>query len=377
MRKKCRWHSRRYPGLNLSKSNDWILTFVREDGKNELRRMIEYLSGVHGEKRILSGYSYWGIEPSRRWMDACDDSDYIMSESIKRFPNKFGKIFDAMEYQIPNNYVSLGVGDGRKDLSFLRDLIKKNYDISYYPVDFSAEMLYEGTKNVMEGLRESQSTFDKNRILALQIDFEDREKVRELRNILDNLCDKRPIIFSLLGNTLANFDNDSDLLSDLSDILLNSNDLLLLEIARIENIQDDSIKKIKWPYSSSRRFKDFAITSLMQATDAIRKNEWVTTECEPEKLPQSETIKALKILTYYVNKSNEDFDIRAYFYQPIRLPKDDKIRLYLSRKYTDAGVDYMLNRSRLEECKLKSKSNSSIKRENIYMDLMLLKKRTQ
>lgn len=49
--------------------------------------------------------------------------------------------------------------------------------------------------------------------------------------------------------------------------------------------------------------------------------------------------KALRIFVRYINRSQSKIDIRFLDSETISFPSNDKIRLYLSRKYTDEGVN--------------------------------------
>jgi L-histidine Nalpha-methyltransferase len=106
------------------------------------------------------------------------------------------------------------VGDGKKDLMVLNTLIDKSSSLIYFPVDMSPEMLYFGSKYVSDNINNSSI-----QIYPLQLDFSKPEKLKKLRSMLDAFCENKPIIFSLLGNTVSNFNDDQDLLHNLSSIL--------------------------------------------------------------------------------------------------------------------------------------------------------------
>lgn len=362
--------------LSQGRFDDWIITFIRENGLNELDEMLQYLSGswADGVKKILSGYSYWGIVPTGKWIMACRDPNYLMNKSIRNFPKKWKLINNLLNNTIPYNYVSLGVGDGQKDYLILNDLIKKNPNIDYFPIDMSPEMLYQGTRHVLDKFGDE---LRRNQILALQVDFEDQERLYELRGILNRLNDKKPTIFSLLGNTLANFDYDTNLLSNLANILLKSNDLLLLEIARVRNIEEESRiqNEANWEYTSES-FKDFAISSLIQATDIVAYDSWISPDFGIETIPESSKKKAFVISIWYKNIGEKELKIRLLNNKSILFPPRDKIRLYLSRKYTDDGINYMINHSRLERIPLAStvKEEWNAERDNSFIELLLLRK---
>ena len=347
---------------------EWILFFIGENELPKLKEMLNYLSGDLGERKIISGYSYWGIVPTNVWRGACNDDTYIMKESISNFPRIWKKILPKIsDAGIQYDYVSLGVGDGQKDSSILSDLIARNRDMMYFPIDMSPEMLKSGIKDVLSKVHDLERT----QILPIQVDFSNQDKLGEIRGILDTLIDKHGrIIFGLLGNTLANFDNDYELLHNLSNIL-KSGDLLLLELATTESISTESKGFAKREYNSNS-FKNFAISSLNQATNIEIEPGWIDIEVEEEKIAYKEIIKALKILIWYKNKEKDmkmhfSLDNEAYDFH-----KGDKIRLYMSRKYTVEGIKSLINELNLETVLTHSENNP--KKGNLGCELLLLRK---
>jgi uncharacterized SAM-dependent methyltransferase len=330
--------------------NKWILSFVGEEEIENLKDIIYSLCDENG-KRIVSGYSYWGAMPTERWFSACGAPGYIMFDSIRKFPGKWKKIYYSSISGTPYNYLSLGVGDGQKDISILSSLINNNPDIMYFPIDMSPEMLHRGTRNVMNdvpGLRRTQ-------VLPMQLDFSNEKKLGKIRSIIDILNNnKYPTLFGLLGNTLANFDDDYELLGKISDMILKPGDFLLLELAKIDLINTETKKKAKEEYREEK-FRKFAICSLLQATnidfDERGKGEdkWPI-DIDKELLSGGKKAKGIKISVYYKNKSR-DKPIVFPTLETFNLAKGEKIRLYLSRKYTNDGIDDLIAKSRLEKVK--------------------------
>lgn len=344
---------------------DWIFALIGENEIIKLKEMLSYLSGtIDGEKKIVSGFSYWGIIPTHEWILACKDQFYIMRPSIEDFPNRWANIYNSIE-EITYNYVSLGVGDGEKDVSILADLVIKNAKVKYFPVDMSPEMLYYGTKIAIDRV----PNLKKTQILPLQVDFSHPKKLHEIRSMLDILTEG-PTIFALLGNTLANFDSDQDLLRNLSNIL-NKGDSLLLEVARTKNINEDSKRIAKHEYSQNA-FKKFALSSLVQSINIDLHDDWIEIEMNEEPITDKDSRKkALKISVWYKNKG-QNADVRFLDMETISFPAGDKIRLYLSRKYTSDGLNYLLDYSNLEILTNDSEYKSSD--GNLGNEVILLRK---
>ena len=355
---------------------DWLLSFHKEGEGEKQNEMLGYLSGKlnKGEKKIVSGYSYWGIGPTNAWNLACHDLRYIvMKRSIDEFPENWMKIYNPFLADKSYNYVCLGVGTGNKDVSILGSLIEKHPDIKYFPIDMSPEMLHSGTIYVRRSMTKH---LKKNQIFPLQIDFSKKSNIEKIRNVLDLLVGEEPIIFSLLGNTLANFDCDRDLLKILSEELLKPDDILLLELAKTKAINDVAIKRAEFEYDH-KAFRDFALSSLIQATnidltnmdEVYRRLEF---KAKPEELPNKE-IKALKISVCYKNKSQENQIIRLIDGDSLPFASNDRIRLYLSRKYTREGIDDLIKYSNLEKLE---KIPMDYPSENVTfgLELLLLKR---
>ena len=59
-----------------------MLTYV---GENQLHKLSDLVNDLRNRK-IRSGYAYWGVGPTRMWVKACNDPAYHMLENIQQFP---------------------------------------------------------------------------------------------------------------------------------------------------------------------------------------------------------------------------------------------------------------------------------------------------
>jgi uncharacterized SAM-dependent methyltransferase len=312
----------------------WSLCLLGEDQTGKLNILTAGLSGdEEGEgKHISSGFSYWGIGPAIAWAYACGDPFYpVMYRSIESFARTWADCLPDLE-GVPYHYVSLGVGTGSKDNVVLRDLMRGNPDLLYMPVDMSTEMLRLGADEAARRMKRGQ-------MLPVQLDISTGENVDELRLLLHSLVGDEPILYGLLGNTLANFDEDTALLAGLT-TLLRPQDRLLLEVATTETL-DGLEQAAASEYANSRAFKEFVTSALWHNTD-------LTVDMNGVRLHGAvEPDRAIRIEARYHNLTGATIRMTL----PNRIFVDftpaQTIRLYLSRKYSRNGLAQLLADSNL------------------------------
>lgn len=322
------------PGLG------WSLCFIGEDQSNKLAELTQELRGefsrIGDGKEILSGFSYWGIAPTIAWDYACNDRFYlVMKQSIESFRSRWNQIYSHNIKDQKYHYVSLGVGTGEKDQFILSLLLKTHPDIFYFPVDMSSEMLRLGVQKATQG-----SQMKGSHVLPIQIDFSIDTNVKELRKLLDHVLDDRPVLFSLLGNTLANFQQDGDLLKTLSQLLRNE-DKLLLEVATTEELSEEASQKAAIEYAKTKSFREFVTSALLQNTDLHIDLNSVFFEGEVE------SDKALLVKVLYRNLTGNNINVMLPDRSLINFEPEDTIRLLLTRKYVAAGITKIISDSNL------------------------------
>ncbi|GCE21731.1 L-histidine N(alpha)-methyltransferase [Dictyobacter kobayashii] len=343
----------------------WTLCFIGEDQSKKLATLTQHLRGRASStgdgKEITSGFSYWGIGPTLAWTHACNDPFYlVMKESIESFPERWTQILPSLDRQ-NYHYVSLGVGTGHKDRDVLRDLYKIHPDLFYFPVDMSPEMLRVGVQESTKG-----ASLERRKVLPIQLDFSSQRNVEECRGILDRIVEDDPILFSLLGNTLANFEKDGTLLKILTK-LLRPQDRLLLEVAYTETLEDEAVQEAADEYSRSRPFTEFVTSSLLQNTDLRLNLDDVSF------IGAVEQDRAIRIKALYHNNSNETRKISLPDRTHVDFPPQDTIRLYLTRKYTRKGLDALLKEGGLSLLsRERSVFDPSRSRFDFGVELMLL-----
>ncbi|SPE48224.1 putative methyltransferase domain, EasF family [Streptomyces netropsis] len=313
----------------------WTVCLVGEEQSGKLAQVTAGLR--HGPdpsgsgKRITSGFSYWGLESTVAWAHACNDLYYpVMRESI----GSFSRRWRAMTQTLPDgplHYVSLGPGTGQKDQALLRYLDSRGRSGCYIPVDVSAEMLRLAQREALEHLHVPPAD-----VLPVQLDFSMPANLDRLCTLIRHAVGDEPVVYSLLGNTLANFDNDTQLLALLAEKLLRPQDRFLLEVASTAGQDEAAARAAAHEYENSPRFREFVTSALMQYTDLQIDMNSLT--CEG----LVEDDRALKIKVVYRNRTGGPLELTLPDRSTVPFPDQDTIRLLLSRKYTPAGLEKML-----------------------------------
>lgn len=320
--------------------NHWHMCFVAENQVFKLEQLINDLmrptSETGDEKRIESGLSYWGIGPTVAWQKACNDPLYsVMQKSIEKFGQSFGSLMPTF-VNSDFHYVSLGVGTGKKDSSVLRLLLRNNPELLFIPIDMSPSMLALGVNGVTETVE-----IERDRVIPIQMDFSTEANIEDLRNTIRKMVGSDRVLYSLLGNTLANFDNDLDLLTMLGR-LLRRQDRLIVEIATTRDTSQSTVNRAATEYSRSPLFRKFVTSALLGNTDLRIRDENVSFVGNFDPEEQSIRIKAI-----YTSLEDTDLSFSIPDQQRVDFPKSDTIRLYLSRKYTSDGISQLFQKAGL------------------------------
>lgn len=330
--------------LKIGETPRWSLTLGGEPLHELFDDLIKGLQGEPGtgdNKSIETKYSYLGTVPAIDWYNACQDMFYsVMRDGIANFPRQWNGVLRQLGGD-PYHYVSLGVGTGEKDRVVLDSLFDKRRlgdpaapQPLYVPVDLSAEMLHIGIALAAKELRPG------DRMLPIQLDFSVADNVRELRELMQRLVGDAPIMYGLIGNTVANADDDLELLQIIATVL-RPQDRLLLEVATTTSLDPATLKLASEEYASSENYRVHATSALAQNTDLKIHTNWVTARTFVEQ------DRALRIESHYVNRSGAAVAIRLPNRSQVDFRPEESIRVTISRKYTERGLDDLIAAAKL------------------------------
>lgn len=321
----------------------WSVLVVGEDHVGEMQRLSFNLTdseqSLAGDGRFIScGHAYWGVGPTISWHRACQDPSYLVGRrSAESFAPRWNELCADGAGDLPTTFVSLGPGTGEKDLAVLETLERVTEEPCYIPVDMSAEML----RLLLESYGGADASL--RHMIAVKLDFSVPSNISALRTFLSSVVgDDTPILFSLVGNTLANFDDDLNMLKSLVDnLLIHDEDLLLLELATSPEIDESAAKMAEKEYSGSPLFKTWVTSALTTHTDLAVDPEAVTF------IRSTEKDRALVLKVVYENTSKSSQKVTLADGSQFAFPSGDTIRLELTRKYHPDAVAGLLAQASL------------------------------
>ena len=189
----------------LKTSNSPLGVSIMEIGRSA-NRVGEVVDGIRGTgdqpRHIRDGQQYVGAISTDHWQTATRDAKYrTLSFGIKTFPTRWTQLKPRLQH--PVNYVSIGPGTGEKDkliLEHLLPLIADGQTLVYVPIEISSELLDVALELVLPAI-------DRKRIevIPIRMDVTDDDSLQRLKDVLPTLTGGGRSLFSLLGNTLANF----------------------------------------------------------------------------------------------------------------------------------------------------------------------------
>lgn len=304
----------------------WSLVLVGEDQTDKLATLTGDLRGPFSKtgdgKQITSGFSYWGIGPTIAWANATNDPFYLVmkagAESFLRHWRRVRPHVDKGGF----HFVSLGVGTGVKDRTILADLYQHNPNMLYVPVDMSSEMLRMGSLEPVRGVG-----FPTTQVLQVQLDFSIWDNLKELGEMLSRLVGHEPILYTLTGNTLANFESDLEMLATITRVL-RPQDRLLLEVASTSSLDQAAAQAAADEYHQTRAFAEFVTSALRYNTDLRIDNDRIDFRGEVE------NDDALRVKIVWQNNTDEPIVMGLPDHTDVVLDPEDTILLYTTRKFS-------------------------------------------
>lgn len=181
----------------------------------------EVLQHAHDKTLIPSRYLYDSEVGADNWIALCRDVTYhYFHDGLRFWGDEADSFVQAIKQETGNafDFISLGPGDGRKDLELIRAWAgDDDLDVIYYPYDTSLRMIGQAVKEIRKG----------NVPVKLRAVLADFENLSQMKTVFD--ARDTPNIISLLGNSLGNVDDELNFVRNLAS-LMEVGDLLLLEV---------------------------------------------------------------------------------------------------------------------------------------------------
>ncbi len=181
-----------------------------------------------GNGTLVPGRYLYSSDPgAKNWIQLCRDPMYRHhSETANFWRSSAGReIAGRVRQKIGSNdfdYVSLGPGNGQKDLDLITYWLGAGADLYYYPYDISLPLVSQAVRRVCE--KTSRPAASRLHIKAVLADFSELATMREVFHHREN-----PNVVALLGNSLGNLAQDRGFLHDLRSSMSPS-DILVIEV---------------------------------------------------------------------------------------------------------------------------------------------------
>ncbi len=190
-------------------------------------RQSSIIEAIQGRRVIPAKYQYDTGHGAKLYHNLCNDYEFVRYQNSLAFiTEKMPAILEKLGQETVHtiqSLVSLGVGDGKKDRSVIRNLIWRlgnQEKLHYYPFDIGIVMLASALRYI---------TADPNIRNRLQVKAicADLTKLQRFQRMFSE--NEGPKIFTLMGNILGNYHDDAQLLLSIRHIL-NENDFFFLEV---------------------------------------------------------------------------------------------------------------------------------------------------
>lgn len=189
----------------------------------------EILTYIRNGSLIPPKYLYKFDRGCQLWLELCKDAEYrYFQNSIDFLKKNIDQVVDSIGSKIITNapdYISLGPGNGKKDQIILNKILSRQSvrgsDMYYYPFDISPTMI----ASAIHTATSIRSIADSLKIKAIVADF--TRTLRSFAPVYQYRAETN--IFSLLGNTLGNIDNETSFLDKLKQAMF-PGDYALIEV---------------------------------------------------------------------------------------------------------------------------------------------------
>lgn len=209
----------------------WSATLVDAtlytNGSTNIDVRHQVLSEIERGRLPSTVFSYITNSGFHNWIQLTHDPGYeYFAHSLGYFRASSGRIANDIVSATRSgevDFISLGPGDGQKDLMLLRALADCATEISqlyYYPFDINPSMISTAIR-----LIGTEPRLTPIKVKAILADFDSLPQFAPIYHYRN-----APNVLSLLGNTLGNFADEQGVLERIYHRAMSSGDLLLLEV---------------------------------------------------------------------------------------------------------------------------------------------------
>jgi uncharacterized SAM-dependent methyltransferase len=175
-----------------------------------------------------------------------------------------------------------------------------------------------------------------------------------------------PILYSLLGNTIANFPDELTFLRGIAQ-MLRPQDRLLLEVATTEALGEDLAAAAAAEYAGVLAFRQFVTSALLHYTDLTidLDNVFFTGQVDQR--------RALLVKAIYRNRTDETIRVTLPGRMWVGFEPRETIRLHMTRKYWRSALPELISSAGLDRLEVQQTELQAVPDAHRFgMDLLLL-----
>jgi uncharacterized SAM-dependent methyltransferase len=278
---------------------------VLKDDKTDI------LGYIHGRRLIPPSYLYRFGRGAALWLDLCHDPQYhYFTKSVEFFQRNIDEILNVIDEKIiadSPDLISLGPGSGIKDRIFLMRLLDRQpdsqSDMYYYPYDISPSMISSAIGAISTNAR----LRSRLKVKAVVADF-------NMLKLFEPVYQYRPEtnIFTLLGNTLGNIENETNFLDQIKRAMF-TDDILIVEV-RAKTTEKTRPDSIGGSFETNKKF-DFTPLDFISVHFEDEKLSYEPAE-NRSNIPGSKTVMACYSNFYIPGEINKiDAALLSYIHE--------------------------------------------------------------
>lgn len=181
--------------MKALKQNKYESIVVEDTGVDDLGKFrADVLSGLSSNPKRLSSKYFYDKKGDELFQRIMESPEYYLTRSeLEIFQYQTDKLATLIgnENSTPFDLIELGVGDGTKTRFLLSELLRKQINFNYLPIDISG--------NILSELEHNLADLDRLNVKSLQGEYLDM--LKEASRISDN---RKVVLF--LGSNIGNMD---------------------------------------------------------------------------------------------------------------------------------------------------------------------------
>ena len=288
----------------------------------------EVLEGLSKSQKTLPSKYFYDQTGDALFVKIMNMPEYYLTRSeLDIFTNKTAALIDSFGVQQDTYFelIELGAGDGLKTKALLKELLAKKYNFDYFPIDISSNALNLLEENLQEEIP----------------DLSVKTQAGDYFEVLGSLNkSKHPKVILFLGSNIGNMRDEqaANFLKDLSAVMQKGDKMLL-------GVDLKKPREIVLPAYNDKQ----GITAAFNLNILHRINNELGGDFNVEQFKHSPEYDEEEGIakSYIESTADQTVTIKALD-STFHFAKNEKIHTEISRKYNDAILEKIVQKSKFE-----------------------------